>query len=231
MTLAEDIYESIIKDPDLEVGPNQTREEFAKQEADQRAKQHHHNVEALSLANEPLKNIAKSPLVNLIDYINRSSTTILNIAKEVIDSEDSSDVPGPPLRIIEDELIAIISERDEEIRKLQADVLEIKQAAGQTVKLLLHEAQKRTESNILPSKDGESAELSTAYARDLAVHQKRYKSYMAPKTEEALIDALIDAEAMGADIEAVIAEVKAAGDNFGSPEKVEELVSKSIITL
>ena len=56
MPTAQDIYESLIKDPDLEIGENQTREEAAETEADFRARQHVNNVRALSLATEPLKN-------------------------------------------------------------------------------------------------------------------------------------------------------------------------------
>ena len=50
MPTAQDIYESLIKDPDLEIGDNQTREEAAETEADFRARQHVNNVRALSLA-------------------------------------------------------------------------------------------------------------------------------------------------------------------------------------
>ena len=56
MPTAQDIYESLIKDPDLEIGENQTREEAAETEADFRARQPVNNVRALSLATEPLKN-------------------------------------------------------------------------------------------------------------------------------------------------------------------------------
>ena len=259
MTLAQNIYESLMKDPDLDIGANQTREEFAKQEATQRAKQHYNNVEALSLANAPLKNVAKSPLFNLINYVNQSSATVLNIAKEDIAIKTPNKMSEPPARLIEDELIAVISDRDEEIQKLRSElleleqeVLEIKQAAAQTVTVLLREEEKRKEANSLPQKAGESEELqendekilksypktlSTAYATDLVAHQKKYKNYMAPKTQEALIDALVEAQSMGADIEAVIEEVKSTEANLLSSEKLEdqknpeEFVSKSIITI
>ena len=54
MTTSNTIYNNLLEDPDLEVGENQTREEAARIEADQRTRQYMNNVQALSLANEPL---------------------------------------------------------------------------------------------------------------------------------------------------------------------------------
>ena len=54
MTTTNTIYNNLLEDPDLEVGENQTREEAAQIEADQRTRQYMNNVQALSLANEPL---------------------------------------------------------------------------------------------------------------------------------------------------------------------------------
>ena len=54
MTTANNIYNNLLDDPDLEVGENQTREEAAEVEANQRTRQYANNVQALSLANEPL---------------------------------------------------------------------------------------------------------------------------------------------------------------------------------
>ena len=96
MTLAQDIYESLLTDPELDTGPNQTREEFAKQEAEQRAKQHYNNIEALSLANEPLKETSSSPIKNLIQFVENTSTTILNSVKykpeTIEDKEEAQEV-------------------------------------------------------------------------------------------------------------------------------------------
>ena len=261
MTLAQNIYESLLKDPDLEIGQNQTREEFAAQEANQRTRQHYNNVAALSLANEPLKEVYKSPLFNLINYVNRSLATTLSIAKESVDveMEKPTELPTenttPPSTVVEDELIAVISDRDEEIQNLQAKILKLEQAAMDTEQEGPEEDQKRKDANILPllprPKTGDPAEdpledgttriypksIVTAYAMKLAKHQKQYKDYMSPKTQEALIEALVNARTMGADIEAVIAEAKSLGDNFGVDEGLEhtknpeEFVSKSIITI
>ena len=86
MTLAQEIYESLLKDPDLEVGENQTREEFAKQEAEHRARQHYNNVEALALANQPLKE--ETPVINLLQYVKNISKTIntssVSIVQDII---------------------------------------------------------------------------------------------------------------------------------------------------
>ena len=54
MTTTNTIYNNLLEDPDLEIGENQTREEAAQIEADQRTRQYMNNVQALSLANEPL---------------------------------------------------------------------------------------------------------------------------------------------------------------------------------
>ena len=82
MTLAQEIYESLLKDPDLDVGENQTREEFAKQEAEYRARQHYNNVEALSLANQPLKE--DTPVINLLNYVKNLSKTISTASISII---------------------------------------------------------------------------------------------------------------------------------------------------
>ncbi len=55
MPLVNDIYETLIKDPDLDIMVGQTRHEAAKMEAEERTRQHYNNVQALSLASEPLK--------------------------------------------------------------------------------------------------------------------------------------------------------------------------------
>lgn len=69
MPLADDIYETLIKDPDLEIMEGQTRHEAAKSESDFRARQHYNNIQALSLASEPLKK--KSPLKKFIFYVSK----------------------------------------------------------------------------------------------------------------------------------------------------------------
>ena len=64
LSLAQDIFDTLIKDPDLEIQEGQTREEAAKSEAEYRARQYNNNVEALSLANEPIGKL----LQHLIKY-------------------------------------------------------------------------------------------------------------------------------------------------------------------
>ena len=92
MTLAQEIYESLLKDPDLDVGENQTREEFAKQEAEYRARQHHNNVEALSLANQPLKE--DTPVINLLNYVKNLSKTISTASISIIQNIIKEIIPG-----------------------------------------------------------------------------------------------------------------------------------------
>ena len=73
MPLAQDIYDTLVKDPDLEIGENQTREEAAKSEADFRARQYVNNVKALSLATEPLKT---SPIKALTNYVKNITSVV-----------------------------------------------------------------------------------------------------------------------------------------------------------
>ena len=80
MPLAQEIYESLLKDPDLEIGQNQTREEAAKTEADFRARQYANNVKALSLATSPVK---KNSIDNLFKFIENSPEK-LDIIKNIL---------------------------------------------------------------------------------------------------------------------------------------------------
>ncbi len=132
MTLAQEIYESLLKDPDLDVGPNQTREEFAKQEAEHRARQHYNNVEALALANQPLKATSKSSITKLTEYLKDTSKVVLNLIKEAIDGVDMYSVLG----------------KSKEITPLDFPMnIAIKQAVGQNGKDFLNALQ---QSNIPP---------------------------------------------------------------------------------
>jgi len=69
MPLVDNLYETLIKDPDLDIMYGQTRHEAAKSEAEQRTRQHYNNVEALSLASEPLKKM--SPLKQFIFHVSK----------------------------------------------------------------------------------------------------------------------------------------------------------------
>ena len=59
MPNVQEIYDQLIKDPNLEVGSKQTREEAAQAEAQYRVRQYHNNEQALSLATEPLEDDSK----------------------------------------------------------------------------------------------------------------------------------------------------------------------------
>tara|TARA_R110000824_G_scaffold324077_1_gene511051 strand:+ start:231 stop:452 length:222 start_codon:yes stop_codon:yes gene_type:complete len=67
--LVDNIYENLIKDPDLEIMEGQTRHDAAKSEAESRTRQHYNNIEALSLASEPLKKL--SPLKQFIFHVSK----------------------------------------------------------------------------------------------------------------------------------------------------------------
>ena len=67
MASVQEIYEQLLEDPNLDVSPNQTREEAAKIEAEYRARQYMNNVRALALATEPMK--ADTPLKALMNHL------------------------------------------------------------------------------------------------------------------------------------------------------------------
>ena len=75
MPLAQDIYESLLKDPDLDIGSHQTREEAAETEANFRARQYVNNVKALSLASEPLKE--ESSIKALINHVSSMAKSMM----------------------------------------------------------------------------------------------------------------------------------------------------------
>ena len=70
---AQAIFESLMLDPDLEIGEGQTREEAAKNEAEYRARQHFNNMRALSLGTE--ENSVKS----LLEFLSRPSSIWSNV--------------------------------------------------------------------------------------------------------------------------------------------------------
>ena len=72
MPTAQEIYDKLVKDPDLEISAGQTREDAAKGEAQYRARQFMNNVAALSLAtqeDEPTSSI--KALINQIKNIGK----------------------------------------------------------------------------------------------------------------------------------------------------------------
>jgi hypothetical protein len=94
MPLAQDIYNSLLEDPNLEIGENQTREEAAQIEAEQRARQYMNNVQALALAAEPLNNSALKQLFNFLKTpVKKISKPIEKITKvitkELVSSGDN----------------------------------------------------------------------------------------------------------------------------------------------
>ena len=52
-TRVEQFYNTLIKDPDLEIKPGQSREQAAKMEANYRARQYDNNSKALAMATTP----------------------------------------------------------------------------------------------------------------------------------------------------------------------------------
>ena len=90
MSKIDEFYNTLIKDPDLEVKAGQTREQAAKQEAEYRARQYNNNVQALALANEPAQ--VESPINALFNHLEQMKksmpdTALIKGIEDVIPSE------------------------------------------------------------------------------------------------------------------------------------------------
>ena len=89
MATAKDIYNKLIKDPDLEINTGQTREQAAEIEANYRARQYQNNVKALALATD--SSSVKSSLKALITHVSNLNKTfsttenlfLLDVLKEL----------------------------------------------------------------------------------------------------------------------------------------------------
>ena len=122
MPLAQEIYDTLIKDPDLEIGQNQTREQAAKTEAEQRARQYTNNVQALALATEPLKKT--NSIKQLFSFINsviknKKRAKVMNKPKEDLQKHYTEETP----KAVEEkpEQLTETQEKPEVDSTLQAD--------------------------------------------------------------------------------------------------------------
>lgn len=91
MPSVQEIYNTLVKDPNFEVGEHQTREEAAQSEAEFRSRQHWNNVRALSLANEPLKK--ESSIKALLNHVASITKTVvsgsISIAQNILKEKQS----------------------------------------------------------------------------------------------------------------------------------------------
>lgn len=78
MTKVEEFYNTLVKDPDLDIKAGQTRQQAAKQEAEYRARQYNNNVQALALANEPTQ--VESPINSLFNHLEQMTKSMPEIA-------------------------------------------------------------------------------------------------------------------------------------------------------
>ena len=76
MSKVEEFYNALIKDPDLDIKPGQTRKQAAKQEAEYRARQYNNNAEALAMAVTPEESPINS-LLNHVQNLHKASKTFL----------------------------------------------------------------------------------------------------------------------------------------------------------
>jgi len=94
MTKVEEFYNTLVKDPDLDIKAGQTREQAARQEAEYRARQYNNNVQALALANEPTQ--VESPINALFNHLEQMKKSMPNTAliKAREDFETPADEEG-----------------------------------------------------------------------------------------------------------------------------------------
>ena len=132
MPLAQDIYDTLVKDPDLDVGENQTREEAAQTEADFRARQYVNNVRALSLATEPLEKV--SPIKALLQHVSSISKTIvsgsISIAQNILKASQAAAVQNMANESIAEIFKDILSSKDEKTQQFVKAYVKTQQ--GQT---------------------------------------------------------------------------------------------------
>ena len=76
MSKVEEFYNALIKDPDLDIKPGQTRKQAAKQEAEYRARQYNNNAAALAMAVTPEESPINS-LLNHVQNLHKASKTFL----------------------------------------------------------------------------------------------------------------------------------------------------------
>jgi hypothetical protein len=74
----EEFYNTLVKDPDLDIKAGQTRQQAARQEAEYRARQYNNNVQALALANEPAQ--VESPINSLFNHLEQMKKSMPDTA-------------------------------------------------------------------------------------------------------------------------------------------------------
>ena len=93
----EEFYNTLVKDPDLDIKAGQTRQQAARQEAEYRARQYNNNVQALALANEPAQ--VESPINSLFNHLEQMKKsmpdTALIKAREDFETPADEEGAGP----------------------------------------------------------------------------------------------------------------------------------------
>ena len=90
MSKVEEFYNTLIKDPDLDIKAGQTRQQAARQEAEYRGRQYDNNVQALALANEPTQ--VESPINSLFNHLEQMTKSIPDTA--LIKAREDFEVPA-----------------------------------------------------------------------------------------------------------------------------------------
>ena len=72
MSKIEQFYNALVKDPDLNIKPGQTREQAARQEATHRSRQYDNNSKALAMATTP----DESPINSLLDHVEQMTKSM-----------------------------------------------------------------------------------------------------------------------------------------------------------
>ena len=83
----EQFYNALVKDPELDIKPGQTREQAARMEANYRARQYDNNAKALAMATTPDESPINS-LFNHLEQMKKSSDDIVLLKQENLKSSD-----------------------------------------------------------------------------------------------------------------------------------------------
>ena len=96
MSKIEEFYNTLVKDPDLEIKDGQTREQAARTEAEYRSRQYNNNVQALALATQTAE--AESPINSLFNHLEQMKKsmpeTVLIKARADFETPPDEDSPN-----------------------------------------------------------------------------------------------------------------------------------------
>jgi len=174
----EEFYNTLVKDPDLDIKAGQTRQQAARQEAEYRARQHNNNVQALALANEPAQ--VESPINSLFNHLEQMKKSMPDTA--LIKAREDFEIPAAEEGAGPNKAERLINDR---ARRLHTGVKNDERARnlrGQNYKKVLQEH----ESNRTSDADRANRRFQTLHEGAESTYNNRQQSFEnAHKTRQA----------------------------------------------